>query len=210
MDTITKEDHEIVSRVLNGEKRLFEQLIRRHNASMYRIGMSILNNETDVEDVMQTAYVNAYEHLKGFEHRAAFGTWLKRILLNECFMQLKRRKRTVGDEALLASQAAAKESPVNRVINKEFRDMLENTLLTVPEKYRVVFVLREMEDLSTEETAELLDLSVSNVKTRLSRAKVMLQEKISSYYKNDTVFPLHLSNCDRIVYQVMKRLGIPG
>ncbi|TWF42802.1 RNA polymerase sigma-70 factor (ECF subfamily) [Chitinophaga polysaccharea] len=207
-------DNEIINKILAGEKKLFEQLMRRHNPSMFRIGMTILNNDADVEDVMQTAYINAYQHLSSFRQEAAFGTWLKRIMINECNQQLKKRKRgvrediSVIDEYHSAGMTETKESPVARVIDKELGEALEHALMQVPEKYRVVFVMREIEQLSNAETAQVLQISSVNVKVRLLRAKLILRGKISEYYKNDLVFPFHLIRCDRIVNKVMNQLGI--
>ncbi|MBS0029962.1 RNA polymerase sigma factor [Chitinophaga sp. 22321] len=206
-------DNEIINKILAGDKKLFEQLMRRHNASLFRIGMSILNHDADVEDVMQTTYINAYQHLAGFRQEAAFGTWLKRIMINECNQQLKRRKKMIKEDiSVLDHQAdsttGTKESPVATVINKELNQALEQALLHVPEKYRIVFVMREIEQLGNTETARLLDISPVNVKVRLLRAKLMLRGKISAYYKQDLVFPFHLIRCDRIVYGALDQLGI--
>jgi RNA polymerase sigma factor (sigma-70 family) len=209
IDTDKDFESRIISQILAGEKKLFELLMRRHNASLFRIGMSIINNDADVEDIMQTAYINAYEHLCDFKHKSAFGTWLKRILINECLLQLKRKKRTVNLD--LIQMTEAKESPMDKVINKELGNALENALLHVPEKYRTVFVLREMENMSISETSEILNLTETNTKVRLNRAKTMLKEEINNYYKGyhgESVFPFHLSRCDRIVQLVFQRLNI--
>jgi RNA polymerase sigma factor (sigma-70 family) len=202
-------DSRIISQILAGEKKLFELLMRRHNRGLFRIGMAIMSNDTDVEDIMQTAYIHAYEHLADFNHRSAFGTWLKRIFINECLLQLKRRKRTVNLDFI--QLAEAKGSPMDRIINKELGNALEHALLEVPEKYRIVFVLREMENMSITETSEILNLTETNTKVRLNRAKTMLRQQINQYYKGyhgEAVFPFHLSRCDRIVGLVFQRLGI--
>lgn len=206
-------DNEIIKKILAGDKRQFEQLMRRHNTSLFRLGMSMLNNDADVEDVMQTTYINAYQHLASFRQESAFGTWLKRILINECSQQLKKRKKVVSEDISVlddhsVSMAEVKESPVTKVINKELGTALEQALLQVPEKYRLVFVMREIEQLSTTETSQVLNISPVNVKVRLLRAKLILRGKISDYYKNDLVFPFHLIRCDRIVNNVMTHLGI--
>jgi RNA polymerase sigma-70 factor (ECF subfamily) len=203
-------DNGLINRVLAGEKRLYEQLMRRHNASLFRIGMSILNNDADVEDVMQTTYISAYQHLDSFRQEAAFGTWLKRIMINECNLQLKKRRRSVSEDIdhLSENLTEAKESPVAKIIDKELGKALEQALMQIPEKYRVVFVMREMEHLSSAETGNVLNISAVNVKVRLIRAKLMLRGKITDFYKNDLVFPFHLVRCDRVVNGVLGRLGI--
>lgn len=212
--TDTYNDIELVNKVLAGEKRLFEQLMRRHNASLFRIGMAFLNNDMDVEDVMQTTYINAYQHLDKFRQEAAFGTWLKRILINECNLQLKKRQRTTSEDItaladhLPVADTGIKDSPVNNTLNKELSEALELSLMKVPEKYRLVFVMREIEHLSVAETGAILNISGVNVKIRLLRAKMMLRQHLSNYYKNDVVFSFHLIRCDRIVNNVLKELGI--
>ncbi|MBC9934181.1 sigma-70 family RNA polymerase sigma factor [Chitinophaga qingshengii] len=210
IDTLT--DNEIIARVLAGEKRLYEQLMRRHNTSLFRLGMSFLNNDMDVEDVMQLTYINAYQHLDKFRMEAAFGTWLKRILINECHQHLKKGKRSASEDISTVEQRQeipnTKETPVDTVINKELGKVLEQALLNIPEKYRAVFVLREMEQLSVADTSKVLDISRVNVKVRQIRAKMMLREHITNFYKNDVVFPFHLIRCDRIVFSVLDKLGI--
>ncbi|WP_143305837.1 sigma-70 family RNA polymerase sigma factor [Chitinophaga vietnamensis] len=210
IDTLT--DNEIIARVLAGEKRLYEPLMRRHNASLFRLGMTFLNNDMDVEDAMQVTYINAYQHLSQFRQEAAFGTWLKRILINECHQQLKRRKKAASEDISAAEHRQdipkTEETPVDTVINKELGKVLEQALLNIPEKYRAVFVLREMEQLSVADTSKVLDISRVNVKVRQIRAKMMLREHISNFYKNDVVFPFHLIRCDRIVNNVLRELGI--
>jgi len=207
----TDQDFEsrIINQILTGEKKLFELLMRRHNPSLFRIGMAIINNDADVEDIMQTAYIHAYEHLSDFNHKSAFGTWLKRIMINECLLQLRKKKRTVNLDLIQLTEA--KGSPMDKVINKELGNALENALLHVPEKYRMVFVLREMENMSISEASEILNLTETNIKVRLNRAKSMLRQEINNYYKGyhgESVFPFHLSRCNRIVQSIIQRLNI--
>ncbi|GEP92129.1 RNA polymerase sigma-70 factor, ECF subfamily [Chitinophaga terrae (ex Kim and Jung 2007)] len=203
-------DIDLINRVLNGEQAVYEQLIRRHNASLFRIGMSILQNDADVEDMMQTTYINAWQHLASFRNEAAFGTWLKRIMINECNQLLRKRKQQLQED--LSQHDAAtqniKESPENAVLNKELSVAMQKALLLLPEKYRAVFLLRVVENLSVAQTAEILAISQVNVKVRLIRAKLMLKEKVSNYYKNDLVFPFHLIRCDRIVNHLLNELNI--
>ncbi|NIG54896.1 sigma-70 family RNA polymerase sigma factor [Chitinophaga sp. Cy-1792] len=208
VETLT--DNELIARVLAGEKRLYEQLMRRHNTSLFRLGMSFLNNDMDVEDVMQITYINAYQHLDKFRQEAAFGTWLKRILINECHQHLKKGNRMPSEDisAVTERQDKTKATPVDTVINKELGKVLEQALLSIPEKYRSVFVLREIEQLNVAETSKVLEISRVNVKVRQIRAKIMLREHISNFYKNDVVFPFHLIRCDRIVYGVLDKLEI--
>jgi RNA polymerase sigma factor (sigma-70 family) len=167
--------------------------------------MSVLNNETEVEDAMQTAYINAYEHLQQFEYRSSFATWLTRIMLNQCYEQKrKNQKLTVNIEE--PDNAIHMRTPANVLMNKELGLMLEHAIAQLPEKYRLVFMLREIEELSVKETSEALNIEIPNVKVRLNRAKTMLKENLGSYMK-DNVYSFHLTKCDRIVNHVMSAIG---
>jgi RNA polymerase sigma-70 factor (ECF subfamily) len=206
-------DREIVERILSGEKRLFELLIRKYNQRLYRIARSIVTEDSEIDDLMQCAYIRAYEHLEKFEWRSGFATWLVRILVNECLSHLKKKNRSMVtniDEELNAGsyKNTSSPTPVSVVLNRELAQALEQALLNIPEKYRTVFVMREIENMSIAETVEALDLTESNVKVRLNRAKTMLQENLNHYYKNDLVFHFYLTRCDKIVQNVFSSLGI--
>lgn len=203
-------DEQLVAGILNGEKHLYEKIIRKYNPRLYRVGMAIVKDDKELEDLMQNAYVKAYENLHRFENRAALGTWLTRILINECLQFLKKRKHvaTVNQYDMNTSNIQSDKTPDKITLNRELARALETALLELPEKYRLVFVMREMEDMSTAETVEALELSESNVKVRLNRAKSMLRDKLNEYYKTDQVFPFHLTRCDRIVEKVHAVLGI--
>ncbi len=212
--TDTEIDNDLINRVLAGEPQLYEQLMRRHNARLFRIGMTMLDNDMDAEDAMQTTYINAYTNLDKFRQESSFGTWLTRIMVNECSQLLKKRNRLVSEDISVlddhhpSNAAGIKESPVSKVINKELGRALELALLQLPEKYRLVFVMREVEGLNVAATAAALNISTVNVKVRYIRARLMLRGKISDYYKNDLVFPFHLIRCDRVVFYVLDKLGI--
>jgi RNA polymerase sigma-70 factor (ECF subfamily) len=199
-------DQELIERIQGGEKRLFEVLIRKYNQRLYRIGMSILENDMEAEDAMQAAYINAYEHLSGFELRSSFGTWLTRIMLNQCYEQ-KRKKKHAPVNLEQPDNFISMKTPLNELVNKELSHALENAITQLPEKYRLVFVLREMEDMSVRETSATLHIEESNVKVRLNRAKLMLRENLTGYMK-DHVYSFHLTRCDRIVNNVLNHLGL--
>ena len=203
-------DEEIITRILAGEKNLFERIIRKYNSRLYRIGMSIVHDGMEVEDIMQTVYIKAYENLSQLTNRTFFGTWLTKIFINESLLQLKRKQRItpVTENNIKKETINTMQIPINVVVNKELGKILEDALLQLPEKYRVVFVLREIEDMNIAETVETLGISAANVKVRLNRSKLMLREHLSRYYKNDQVFHFHLSRCDRIVDNVLRRLEI--
>jgi len=207
-------DEETIEKILNGENRLFEVLIRKYNSRLFKIGMSIMNNDTDVEDCMQTSFVSAYENLSRFENRSTFGTWLVRIMINECLLQLKRKKRYINmeDENILSDfntqNSGEIKTPSDIAVNNELGKALELSLSKLPEKYRMVFVLREIEEMSIAETVSALNISETNVKVRLLRAKEMLRKQLNSYYKCDNVYNFHLSRCDKMVERVFAALKI--
>lgn len=202
-------DEQIIAEILDGRKQLFELLMRKYNARLYRVAMSIVNNDGEAEDIMQATYIKAYEKLETFEQRSTFGTWITRILINESLGRLKKQKRfvTMAEDHTRQDTGAA-QNPDRQLINKELRMALEQAMLQLPEKYRLVFVLREVEDMSIAETVDTLGITEANVKVRLNRAKTMLRDSLSSYYKNDGVFEFHLSRCDRVVNTVLQKLGI--
>jgi RNA polymerase sigma factor (sigma-70 family) len=207
-------EEEVIERILAGETRVYEIIMRRYNARLYRVGMSIINSDADVEDVMQTTYIKAYENLRLFERRSSFATWLTKIMINESLRHLKRSKRyttmEIKDESegRTAPPAMGATTPAGLLLNKELAGILEQAVFQLPEKYRLVFVLREMENMSIAETVDTLNITKANVKVRLNRAKSMLRDSLGNYYKNDGIYHFHLDRCDRIVASVLKHLGI--
>ncbi|WP_222165195.1 sigma-70 family RNA polymerase sigma factor [Edaphocola aurantiacus] len=199
-------DEEIIGRILAGEKRLFELLIRKYNQRLFRIGVSILEIETEVEDAMQTAYVSAYLHLADFENRSAFGTWLVRIMLNQCYEQKRQLQRRLASPEQ-PEHYIIMNTPSNQLINKELGNVLEQAIAQLPDKYRLVFILREIENLSVQETSETLDIEASNVKVRLNRAKTMLRAHLHSYMQ-EHVYAFHLDRCNNMVSRVFRHLSI--
>ena len=195
-------EEQLVKRILAGEKRLFEYIMRSYNQRLYRIGMSILNDDQEAEDAMQTAYINAYEHLESFEERSSFGTWLTRIMLNECLARKKKKLKFIMDQQKQPGNQINMITPDFVLANKELNGVLETAVNQLPEKYRLVFVLREIEELSVRQTAETLSIEESNVKARLSRAKSMLRGSLQGFMK-ENVYSFHLTRCDRIVAKVL-------
>jgi len=195
-------EEQLVRRILAGEKRLFEYIMRSYNQRLYRIGMSILNDEQEAEDAMQTAYINAYEHLVSFAERSSFGTWLTRIMLNECLARKKKKLKFIMDQKEHRGNQINMITPAYVLGNKELSGVLETAVNQLPEKYRLVFVLREIEELSVRQTSEALSIEESNVKARLSRAKAMLRGSLQGFMK-ENVYSFHLTRCDRIVANVL-------
>jgi RNA polymerase sigma factor (sigma-70 family) len=199
-------DEEIVSQILNGQKHLYETLIRKYNLRLYRICASIVNDDAVVEDIMQTSYVNAYLNLACFKNKSKFSTWLTKILINESLLYKKRKIR--HEQILIQNQKKDhdSETPLKFLLNRELKFLLEITIARLPERYRLVFVMREVEQMSIEETMAALSLSESTVKVRLTRAKEMLRNYLSSYYKSLDSDDFQVSRCDRVVGYVMNKI----
>jgi len=200
-------DEEIVKKILRGETALFEVLMRKYNERLYRISLSIVNDGDAAEDIMQTAYINAYRQLVNFEGRSSFGTWLTRILINESLLYKKREQRTQQLVMETTFTDEHDETPLSGLLNKELKDILEKAVARLPEKYRVVFVMREVQGMSTDETMEALDLGESNVKMRLIRAKEMLRESLQNLWNPRDIYEFNLVRCDRIVDNVMGQIN---
>ena len=202
-------DEEIVGRILAGEPALFELILRRHNQRIYRAVRSILRDEAEVEDAMQQAYVDAYEHLKDFEGRARFSTWLTRIAVHEALARRRRRKPEMEGEEMSALQGPER-NPEERAQDGELQGLLVSAIDALPEHFRTVFVLRAVQGLSVEETARVLDLNEDTVKTRLHRARGLLRRAILD--RTDpamaSALPFPATRCDRVVGAVLRRVGI--
>ncbi len=203
-ETLT--DEEVVGLVMQGEKHLYERLMRKYNLRLFRICLSIINDDTSVEDVMQTAYLNAYLNLRSFQNRSSFATWLTRILINESLLFKKKKQRREQLSAAKHESNHPEETPLKGLMNKELKALLEKNIAGLPEKYKMVFVMREIQEMSTSETMEVLNISESNVKIRLNRAKEMLRENLVDYYKPTELYEFNLVRCDRIVNFVMEKI----
>jgi len=206
-------DEEIITRILQGEKDLYALIVRRYNQRLYRIGISIINDEREVEDIMQVAYINAYENLAKFAFKANFSTWLTRILINESLLRLRKREQSIimnegsMENTIQLQSTQEPRTPATTVINAELRDILDHAIRDLPEIYRSVFVMREIENMNIAETKACLFISEENVKVRLNRAKAMLRASLKTYYKKEDILHFHLSRCTRMVETVMKNLG---
>lgn len=199
-------DEEIVVKILSGETRLYEKLMRKYNQQLYRISMSIINDDKEAEDIMQTAYLNAFRQLHNFEQRSSFATWLTRILINESLLHKKRKQKL--EQTLMENNYTDHDdnTPLDGLMNKELKQLLERAVNTLPEKYKLVFVMREVQGMSTNETMEALDIGESNVKIRLNRAKDMLRAELNSYWQPQELYEFNLVRCDVIVNNVMNEL----
>jgi len=199
-------DEEIVVKILSGETRLYEKLMRKYNQQLYRISMSIINDDKEAEDIMQTAYLNAFRQLHNFEQRSSFATWLTRILINESLLHKKRKQKL--EQTLMENKYTDHDdnTPLDGLMNKELKLLLERAVNTLPEKYKLVFVMREVQGMSTNETMEALNIGESNVKIRLNRAKDMLRAELNSYWQPQELYEFNLVRCDVIVNNVMNEI----
>jgi RNA polymerase sigma-70 factor (ECF subfamily) len=204
--TLVLTDEEIVNRVSTGEVDLFEILMRRHNQRLYRAARAILQDDAEAEDAVQQAYLNAYRHLDQFQGRAQFSTWLTRIAVYEA---LARRKRVgvnpSSEEGLGENTASPAPDPERQAYGTDLSLLLESALAGLPEGYRSVFMLREVDGLSTAEAARHLRITDATVKTRLHRAKRLLQRKLHAVTPAEA-FSFDGARCDRLVAGVMRRL----
>jgi len=211
-------DEAVVARVLAGDVPLFELLMRRYNQRLFRVARAILKDDADAEDAVQEAYVHAYLKLGQFRGGHAFAGWLLRIATNEALMRYRRRTgiRLVELEELDANEETAMADIDSPIINpeaalhdREFRRLLEQAIDALPETYRAAFALREIEQLSVQETAEYLGIEAAAVKTRVHRARRLLQKHFSSELAAALpgVFSFAGDRCDRLVAGVFQRLG---
>ena len=197
----------------------FEALMRQHNGRLFRVARAILNDDADAEDALQDGYLDAYRHLDDFRGDAQISTWLTRIVVNQALMRRRRRKRdgivvpfghdtTDADRPEDTVRDDQAESPPAATLRAELRRILERRIDELPLAFRTVFVMREVEEMSVEETAEALGIPSSTVRTRLFRARALLRESIARDVDVATgdVFGFAGDRCDRIVARVLAKL----
>jgi RNA polymerase sigma-70 factor (ECF subfamily) len=187
------EEEALVARAQAGDAQAFAELVERYERKIYRLARHITGNDEDAEDVLQEAFLKAYENLPGFQGQSKFYTWLVRIAVNEALMKLRRRKTgkmvsldetiDTGEETMAREIAVWEDNPEEQYSREELRRILEEAIETLPPLYRTVFVLRDVDELSTEETAEALGISVPAVKSRLLRARLQLRDKLTRFFK---------------------------
>jgi len=211
-DTLT--DEQVVGRVLTGQTALFEILMRRHNERIYRVARAIVRDDSEAEDIMQQAYVNAYANLRQFAGKARFSTWLTRIAVNESLARARRQGKyepyddESNAEPFMAEQV--RDNPERQAVSSELRTLLESAIDQLPDGAREVFVLREVEGLSTADVADALDVSEDVVKTRLSRAKATLRRAVlqQTGAASPEVFRFYRPRCDRVVARVLAAISV--
>jgi len=183
----------LVAQSRDGDGRAFGELVRRYESKIFRLAQHVTQNREDAEDVLQETFLKAYEHLDQFQGAAKFYTWIVRIAVNQALMKLRRRRtdRSVsldeaidtGEDTIVREVAAWDENPEQRFSRAEFGSILQQAIQGLEPPYRSVFVLRDIDELSTEETADVLGLSIPAVKSRLLRARLQLREKLTRHFK---------------------------
>ena len=209
-------DEEVVARVLAGDTAMFEILMRRYNQRLYRTARAILRNDGEAEDVMQDAYVRAYQHLEQFAGRAKFSTWLTRIAVHEALARQRRARRyeelapeTEQQGDPMDQFASSALTPEQQAGHSELRAILEQAVEKLPDTYRAAFILRDVEQMSAAEAAEVLEISEENMKIRLHRARAMLRKRLYAQagIESAAMFDFHAIRCDRVVKNVLERIG---
>jgi RNA polymerase sigma-70 factor (ECF subfamily) len=205
-------DEDIVTQILDGNAALFEVLMRRHNERIFRAARAILRDDREAEDVMQEAYVNAYAHLAQFDGRAQFSTWLTKIAVYEALARARRRGRyELMEEAPLEAvmPRTSRPDPERETFGHELGKLIESAVDNLGDGYREVFMLRQVQGMSTSETAEVLGVSEDVVKTRFSRARHAIQRDLLDRMGSaaTTAFTFGQARCDRVVEIVLARIN---
>ena len=190
-------DFDLIQAFNSGQTEKFQDLVKRYEQKLYNFSLRMCRNTSDAEDMIQDTFLNVFKYLKNFRHETKFKNWLYKVAASTCIK--KRRKSKFApdkelslDEFLPNDEAEKPDSvpewamlPLDKLLNEELTSVINKTILTLPEKYRVVIILRDIEGFSTAETAQILNLSPSNVKVRLHRARLFLRDKLKGYFEND-------------------------
>jgi RNA polymerase sigma-70 factor (ECF subfamily) len=216
---VPSDDAELVRRALARDDAAFRIIMERHNRRLYRIARGILRNDTEAEDVVQEAYVNAFAHLDGFRGDSSLATWLSRITMNEALGRLRRKRLAVDLDTFEAQRTEAQiiqfpqtvtsDDPERTMAQREILQLVERATDNLPEIFRIVFITRVIEGMSVEETADLLGLQPETVKTRLHRARRLVREQLDKQIGPVLMdaFPFAGRRCERMTNAVMQRLG---
>jgi RNA polymerase sigma-70 factor (ECF subfamily) len=204
-----------VERARAGDSAVFELLMRRHNQRVYRVVRSVLRDSDEIEDVIQQAYVQAFLHLDQFGGDARWSTWLCRIAINEALARLRQRGRfvsieAVSEEAMANLSKVSSGDPERSAAGRELGQLVERAIDELPEIYRSVLILREVEGMNTDEAASVLDVQPDVIKTRLHRARAALREAIEERIGEQmkSAYTFGNERCDRVVAAVLARLGL--
>jgi RNA polymerase sigma-70 factor (ECF subfamily) len=196
--TVRDEDFELIRAIKGGRIDMFQQLVEKYQQRLYNFGMRMCGEARDAEDLVQETFLTVFRYLQGFRYETKFKNWMYRVATTTC-IKAKRKSKHAPDQELsleefmpgegedLPDQAPAwAQRPLDQLLNEELADHIKKAILELPKKYRMVVVLRDQEGFSTEETAQILDISVANAKVRLHRARLFLREKLKGYFDHDT------------------------
>lgn len=206
------DESDIIDRVLNGEKDFFELLIRRNNQKLYRTIRAYIKDDAEIQDVIQDSYIKAFLKLSQFRKESLFSTWLIRIAINEALAHLSKKEKTIhfridsdqnSDFNLPDNE---QPNPQQKMINLEAKNLLEKAIDHLEPKYRIVYLLKEVEEMKIKEISKALDISESNVKVRIHRAKQMLKNSLLQITNQKEVFEFGHSRCDRLTESVMNKI----
>ena len=211
----------LVARAKRGEAAAVRAIMKQHNRRLYRMARSILRNDAAAEDALQSAYLNAFRSLADFRGQSSLGTWLTRIVMNEALALARSRKpplQSDGDHALIGGRvipfpaATASIDPERAMAQSQIQAAVEHAIDDMPEEFRTVLVARVLEEMSVEETAELLGLKAETVKTRLHRARRLLRRAVEKQIGPVVLdaFPFAGRRCERMTVEVLRNLGIAG
>ena len=194
---VKDDDFDLIQAINSGQTEKFHDLVKRYEQKLYNFSLRMCRNPSDAEDMIQDTFLNVFKYLKNFRHETKFKNWLYKVAASTCIK--KRRKSKFApdkelslDEFLPNNEAEKPDSvpewamlPLDKLLNDELSGVINKTILTLPKKYRVVIILRDIEGFSTAETAQILNLSPANVKVRLHRARLYLRDKLKGYFEND-------------------------
>lgn len=209
------EESDVIQRILGGEKELYEILVRRNNQKLYRVVRSYVKEEAEIEDIMQNSYLKAFSKLYQFKLESSFATWLIRIGINESLARLKEKGKLVhlntttdyyNNTTVLEIPDTKQLNPQEKMIRQEAKQLLEHAIDQLDSKYKTVYVMKELEEMSLKEIAAILEVTVANVKVRLHRSKEMLKENLFEVTHDKNIFEFGFSRCDRITERVMNTL----
>ena len=206
-------ESEVISRILSGEKELYEILMRRNNQKLFRVIRGYLSEQNEIEDIMQDTYLLAYEKLWQYKQNAQFSTWLIRIGINQALARIKQKTKlnttdivAISEKPTIELQDEKQPGPAHKMMRKEAKEILEKAIDNLDEKYRSIYIMREVEEMSIAEIADCTDLSISNVKVRLHRAKGMIKENLYELSYSNELFEFGFSKCDNLVERVLNSI----
>jgi RNA polymerase sigma-70 factor (ECF subfamily) len=206
------DDRKTVDTIISGDANAFELLIRRYNPVLYKIARGFGFGHHDAEDLLQDTHFAAYLNLNHFQFKSAYKTWISKIMIHKCAHKLNSGYRKYEspqgfiNENIIDSANYKKDGSEIPLIKKEFVNLLEESRHQLPHSYKTVFILRELNGFSIDETAAVLKISIVNVKVRLNRAKAMLRKKLGSHYSSEDIYQFNLIYCNAVVEKVFERL----